>query len=355
METVDALQAIQQGKKPDQETILRLHDEGLIEITDVTHFESPGREYIPTGLTAKGLRLLESETELAATPTKKPIKPREAMAAAPPAKRWDVFISHATEDKEEIAQKLAEALKKRGYEVWYDSFSLKLGDSLRESISRGLAESRFGVVILSKHFFSKHWTNQELNGLAAIEVGGEKVILPVWHGVTHAEVVKYSPILADRKAINSEKGLDRVVAAIEQVVNPPLSEDLHEQLHAAEESLREFRCPHCGSPLSERTSVQLSEHDDGSLEGFECGYSHIDGYMQRPCPSDPRFPRLEDYDFTYRELTGDPLWKWECFAKGKTKEADMLFLDRGLGRTKEEARQHVADCYNMCAKPWKQR
>ncbi len=353
MDTIDALRAIQQGQKPDQETILRLHDEGLIEVADVTHMQSPGREYIPTILTAKGLRLLELGKKPTTARAIEAKKPREATAARPAVKRWDVFVSHASEDKEEIARPLADALKERGYEVWYDSFSLKLGDSLRESINRGLAESRFGVVILSKDFFAKHWTNQELNGLAAIEVGGKKVILPVWHGVTHADVVKYSPILADRMAVSTTEGLGRVVAAIDAVVNPPLAEDLHEQLHAAEESLQEYRCPHCSSPLSERSSVQLSEHDDGLLEGFECGYSHIDGHVQRPCPSDPKFPRLEDYEFTYREVVGDTVWKWECFANGKTKEARMLTLGRGLGRTKEEARQSVVGWYDMYAKPWR--
>lgn len=268
-------------------------------------------------------------------------------------KRWDVFISHASEDKEEIAHSIAEALKERGFSVWYDEFALKLGDSLRESINRGLAESRFGVVILSKHFFSKHWPNQELNGLAAIEVGGEKVILPVWHGVTHADVVTYSPILADRKAVSSRDGLEKVVAAIEAVVNPPISENLHEKLRAAEEMIQEYHCPQCGSPLSERTSVQLSEHDDGLLEGFECGYSHIDGHMQRPCPSDLKFPRLSDYDFVYDEVKGDSLWKWKCFANGKTRESRLLTLIPGLGRTKEEAQQRIADCYATYSKPWK--
>ncbi len=232
---------------------------------------------------------------------------------------------------------------------------MKLGDSLRESIDRGLSESRFGVVILSKHFFSKHWPNKELNALAAIEVGGEKVILPIWHGVEYTDVVKFSPLLADRKAISTKEGLDRVVAAIEEVIRPPQSVDLHEQLRAAEQDLQEYRCSHCGSPLVQRSTVALSEDDDGSLEAFECGYSHIDGHMQRPCPTDPNFPRLEDYDFVYRELTSDPMWKVECFAKAKTKEAEKLLLSRAFGRTKEEAHLNIVDQYNMNARPWKKR
>jgi TIR domain-containing protein len=127
---------------------------------------------------------------------------------------WDVFISHASEDKEAIARPLAEALVNAGLKVWYDDFSLKLGDSLRQSIDRGLGHSRYGVVILSPHFFEKHWPQQELNGLATREVNGYKVILPVWHNIGFEQVRAFSPMLADRLAVNASKGLDEVVRTI---------------------------------------------------------------------------------------------------------------------------------------------
>lgn len=127
---------------------------------------------------------------------------------------WDVFISHASENKDAIARPLAEALRDKGLRVWYDEFSLTVGDSLRKSIDHGLAQSRFGVVILSGHFFEKHWPEQELNGLATREVGGKKVILPVWHEVGFEEVRQYSPTLADRLAVSTEKGLGNVVAEL---------------------------------------------------------------------------------------------------------------------------------------------
>jgi len=68
---------------------------------------------------------------------------------------WDAFISHASEDKETFARALADALCARGFRIWYDEFTLTVGDSLRRSIDRGLAHSRFGVVILSPNFFAK--------------------------------------------------------------------------------------------------------------------------------------------------------------------------------------------------------
>jgi hypothetical protein len=131
-------------------------------------------------------------------------------------KKWDVFISHASEDKQELVRPLALALREKGISVWYDEFSLKIGDSLRTSIDYGLANSRFGAVILSKNFFAKHWAVQELNGLTTREVKGTKVILPIWHNVTFDEVSAFSPILADKVAISSKVGLDKLVEEILQ-------------------------------------------------------------------------------------------------------------------------------------------
>ena len=86
-------------------------------------------------------------------------------------KRWDVFISHASEDKTEVAAPLANALRRGGVKVWLDRQELRIGDSLREKIDEGLSESRFGIVILSPHFFQKGWPKRELNGLMALEEG----------------------------------------------------------------------------------------------------------------------------------------------------------------------------------------
>jgi hypothetical protein len=134
-------------------------------------------------------------------------------------KKWDVFISHASEDKIKIARPLAAALSAAGVSVWYDEFALKMGDSLRASIDYGLANSRYGVVILSRDFFSKHWPVQELNGLASREVNSKKVILPIWHDVSFDEVRGFSPILADRVAANSNEGVGRLVDQVLEIVD----------------------------------------------------------------------------------------------------------------------------------------
>lgn len=142
------------------------------------------------------------------------------MLAARPhtEKSWDLFISHASEDKEAVALPLARALQGSGLRVWLDRQELRIGDSLREKIDEGLANSRFGAVILSPQFLAKGWPKRELNGLMAIEEDGRKVILPIWHEIDRAMLVSYSPILADRLAASTTSGIPAVAADIARVV-----------------------------------------------------------------------------------------------------------------------------------------
>lgn len=118
-------------------------------------------------------------------------------------KSYDVFVSHASEDKVGFVRPFVETLKSKGVAVWYDEFELQVGDSLRRSIENGLKNSKYGIVVLSEAFFKKEWPQRELDGLFAREVNGEKVILPIWHKISKNEVMGFSPIIADMLAINT--------------------------------------------------------------------------------------------------------------------------------------------------------
>jgi hypothetical protein len=131
--------------------------------------------------------------------------------------QYDVFICHASEDKEDVAEPLAKTLLSKNVRVWYDAFSLELGDSLRSKIDQGLKESRYGIVILSPHFFEKHWPQYELDGLVTREMRGVKVVLPIWHKVGSKEVEQYSPSLAGKVAA-STKDMTQLVNQILKVV-----------------------------------------------------------------------------------------------------------------------------------------
>ena len=97
---------------------------------------------------------------------------------------------------------------------------MAIGDSLRERIDHGLANSRYGIVVLSPAFFAKDWPIRELDGLAARESRENRLILPVWHKVNQAFVARHSPILADRVAVTTDRGLDQVALAILRVIRP---------------------------------------------------------------------------------------------------------------------------------------
>lgn len=133
-------------------------------------------------------------------------------------RQYDVFISHASEDKESFANGLAEKLAAAGLVVWYDDMVLVWGDSLRRSIDKGLARSRFGVVILSEHFFKKEWPQRELDGLVQLETMGQSRILPIWHKISKDEVAKASPTLADKVALNTSiMSTDEIVADLKKL------------------------------------------------------------------------------------------------------------------------------------------
>lgn len=133
---------------------------------------------------------------------------------------WDVFISHASEDKETVARPLRDALTKLGVTVWLDETQMRIGDSLRRKIDEGIRSSRFGVVILSSSFFGKGWTNHELDGLVTRTVAGEQSLLPIWHGLTVGDVRAHSPSLADKVAMSTnDYTIDDIAEQIAEVVN----------------------------------------------------------------------------------------------------------------------------------------
>ena len=141
------------------------------------------------------------------------------LTISSPPDRRDVFVSHASEDKDVIARPLADELLRRGNSVWFDEYELVLGDPLRQKIDEGLAESVIGVVILSHAFFAKRWPTRELEGFNARLMGGEKnVIVPVWHELDEQDLLRYSPLLAGLLAGNSANGVSMLADDIERVL-----------------------------------------------------------------------------------------------------------------------------------------
>jgi hypothetical protein len=122
------------------------------------------------------------------------------------------FISHDSRDKSDVARPLALELQKLRCPVWYDEFSLQVGQSLRESIEAGLKTCKRCILVLSQNFLSNTgWTKVEFNSIFTREIMERRhLVLPVWHGVTSHEVYSYSPSLADRVGVNWSLGTEEV-------------------------------------------------------------------------------------------------------------------------------------------------
>lgn len=111
-------------------------------------------------------------------------------------------------------------MKEKGVNVWYDEFELKIGDSLRRKIDQGLSKSKFGIVVISRSFIKKGWTNYELDGLMTKAISGQQILLPIWHDITKQEVIDYSPSLADKVARNtSQETAEEIASEVAELIH----------------------------------------------------------------------------------------------------------------------------------------
>lgn len=144
----------------------------------------------------------------------------------PVTKEYDVFISHASEDKQDFVEPLTDALKAAGINIWYDSDQIGWGNSIRQSIDKGLINSRFCIVVLSPDFIQKYWTNYELNGIfQKASDSDENILLPIWHRVTMGEIKKYNLSITDTMAMNTAiHEIEQIVEAISGLLNTSTDE-----------------------------------------------------------------------------------------------------------------------------------
>ncbi|MGH0214371.1 TIR domain-containing protein [Sinorhizobium meliloti] len=275
---------------------------------------------------------------------------------------YDVFISHASEDKETFVRPLAVALNALGVTVWYDEFSLRIGDSLSRSIDQGIARSRHGLVVVSGAFIQKPWPEYELRGLVTREITGVGSVLPIWHGVSHDEVASFSPPLADKVAIRTgEATAEDIAVQVLAVVRPDIYEahprhelqklvsgeavrELQAELDSVREDLANFQCPYCGSFQVDHGVHGIDEYEV-EITNYECGLCLRDGRPVHMCPHDPNFPKLEDYDLECSEHAG----YWQCTARPKTKYAKHHRIGSVKGRSKAEAIKAIGELYRRSA------
>jgi hypothetical protein len=134
--------------------------------------------------------------------------------------KWDVFVSHASEDKTAFVNAFVDHLIAAGLAVWYDKFEITAGDNLTAKVNEGLRESRFGVVVFSPYFLAKGWPEGELNSLMAHELtNGVKRVLPVLHEISFARLSAHFPMLSAKLALYANQGIPHVVTEIKRAVD----------------------------------------------------------------------------------------------------------------------------------------
>lgn len=143
-------------------------------------------------------------------------------ATVPEKNQYDVFISHASEDKEGLVSNLSNTLESLGLKVFEDVKVFKIGDSISRTINDGILNSKFGVVVLSPAFIKKAWTVYEFTGFLMREVNeGNKVILPIWHNITKDEVTQFNPTLTDKFSLDSSSfTIEEMAEMIAEVAKP---------------------------------------------------------------------------------------------------------------------------------------
>ncbi len=118
----------------------------------------------------------------------------------------DVFISHANKAKEDFVEELYHSLKKIGVDIFYDKKSLEWGDNWKDKILNGTKNAEFAIIVISKNFFDREWTERELSEfLNRQNKNGQKLILSIIHNITTEELKKKYPNVANIQAIDSEK------------------------------------------------------------------------------------------------------------------------------------------------------
>jgi hypothetical protein len=140
---------------------------------------------------------------------------RQEIAADPTGRDHDVFLSYADPDEAD-AQELHIRLVERGLSVWVAPFSRRLGESLTRQLDKGIASSKVGVPFITKEYLAgRYWTEKEYGAFFSTK----KRIIPVLHGVSHAELGKYSPMLADLMGLSTKDvDLDQIADAIAEAL-----------------------------------------------------------------------------------------------------------------------------------------
>jgi hypothetical protein len=278
---------------------------------------------------------------------------------------YSCFISYSTKDKE-FADRLHADLQNKGVRCWFAPHDVRAGRKLHDQVDEAIRLYDRLLLILSGASMESEWVKTEIAHARQKELNERRqVLFPIslvpfssirkWKcfdadtGKDSAREIReyYVPDFSNWKDHNAyQQAFTRLIADLKAEKRGPLAD-----LKEAREELSAYRCPYCAAPLALRISAPADREEKywDTRESFECGFRRFCGFVECPCPADPRFPKFEDYDLHFFENPKEPQFKWQCHASGKTDMARKLELTVGLGRTKEEAENQVRERYDRCS------
>lgn len=138
----------------------------------------------------------------------------------------DVFVCHASEDKEKIVKPIVEGFSKAGITCWYDNAEIRWGDSITAKVNEGLRISQYVMVILSPAFIEKKWPQREFNAALNIESSeGEVKVLPLLVGTAKekSDILKMYPLLNDKRYLSWDGKIHNIIDAIRERLGRPVT------------------------------------------------------------------------------------------------------------------------------------
>lgn len=129
-------------------------------------------------------------------------------------KERQVFISHSSKDKKDV-ETIIPYLNGHNLPVWFDKYSISVGDSITENVQMGIEESDMVVFWVTENFLTSNWCQIEM--IAYIKRLIEEKIRMIIVLDDEIETKKLPLFLRDIKHIRKEKRTAIEVA--EEIVN----------------------------------------------------------------------------------------------------------------------------------------
>ena len=166
---------------------------------------------------------------------------------------YEVFISHASEDKEEIARPIFEACQKLGLKAFLDEAHIGFGQSFTAKINTALGSARTVLAIVSSNSISKDWPIIEINTALAYEASGDKRVVPVMVG--NPDLSKL-PLLRTKRWLTWDGDADHIARELRQLLSGKPQPARSPTPAVAQD---DQRGDHPGEPMPPATAVPVTK------------------------------------------------------------------------------------------------